>query len=308
MELTVDREELRARRLFVGVPMYGGQCYAEFAYAIARLTLLCSELGISLRLHFHCNNSLVMRARNAIVDEFLASGDTHLLFIDADIGFDPQDVIYLLALQDPDASSDEYDVVAVAAPLRQVAWDNVARAVKMGVADVDPSILEKYAGRMVAAPLGGGALPLGKPAEVDAAGTGFMMVRRATFERVRVANPGLAFAPDNQPAVPGQAPEGFAWFDTAIDSKASNLAEELTLFLRERPGATGDEIAAFLANPAASMKRYTDRFVSEDYMFCRRVRDAGMKVWICPWMQLTHSGNYTFTASLSHVGTLRADG
>ena len=287
--------------------MYGGQAHAEFTVAIAKLSQLCAELGIALRLHFLCNESLVMRARNAIVDEFLRSGDTHLLFIDADMGFDPMDALYLLALQDPDPSHDAYDVAAAPYPLKLFAWKNIAKAVKLGMADEDPRILEKYASRMVAAPAGKGAIKLRSPTEVNAAGTGFFMVRRATFERFEAAHPGLAFAPDDNLAQAGKAPGRFAFFDTGIDSKGNNLAEELALFLRARPLATRDDIAAFLADPRASMKSYSNNFISEDYMFCKRVRDAGMKIWLCPWMQLTHSGSYTFATSLPHISALHAE-
>lgn len=306
MEIKVNHETLKARKLFVGTPMYGGQCYAEFAFSIAQLSKLCAELGISLRLHFLVNESLVMRARNAIVDEFLRSGDSHLLFVDADMGFDPRDAIYLLAMQDPDPAVDAHDVVAAPYPLKVLAWDNIARAVRMGAADADPSMLEKYASRIVMAPTGDGAVDLQRPIEANAAGTGFLMVRRATFERVRAAHPGLAYTPDDNLAAAGKAPGGFAYFDTAIDNKAGNIAEELSLFLAARPQATRDEIAAFVADPHTSMKRYGNNFISEDYMFCKRVREAGMKIWLCPWMQFTHSGGYTFATSLRHVAALRA--
>jgi hypothetical protein len=306
VEIRVDREKLRARKLFVGTPMYGGQAQAEFTFSIAKLSQLCAELGISLRLHFLCNESLVMRARNAIVDEFLRSGDTHLIFIDADMGFDPMDAIYLLALQDSDSTSDNHDVVAAPYPLKLLAWENIAKAVKMGLADQTPRILEKYASRMVVAPADGTTVSLQRPTEVNAAGTGFFMVRRATFERFETAYPELAFAPDDNLAEAGKSPGRFAYFDTGIDSKAGNIAEELALFMKARPGATAAEIAAFISDPRSSMKSYSNNFISEDYMFCKRVRDAGMKIWLCPWMQLTHTGSYTFSTSLQHISALNA--
>ena len=306
MEIRVDHEKLKARKLFVGTPMYGGQCYAEFAFSIAKLSTLCAELGIALRLHFLVNESLIMRARNAIVDEFLQSGDTHLIFIDADMGFDPQDVLYLLAMQDSDPAVDEYDVVGAPYPLKLFSWDNIAKAAKSGLADDDPRNLEKYASRMVLAPRQSARVLLTRPAEVNAAGTGFLMVRRATFERFEAAYPDLAYGEDQSLRQPGKSPGRFAFFDTAIDNKATNLAEELRLFLAARPDATGKDIAAFLDDPGASMKNYSNQFVSEDYMFCLRAQGAGMKIWLCPWMQLTHSGGYTFTTSLQHISALRA--
>ena len=30
----------------------------------------------------------------------------------------------------------------------------------------------------------------------------------------------------------------------------------------------------------------SDRYLSEDYMFCQFVRKLGIKTWFCPWMKL----------------------
>ena len=47
------------------------------------------------------------------------------------------------------------------------------------------------------------------------------------------------------------------------------------------------------------------RYLSEDYMFCRYARKAGMKVWVCPWIKLQHIGNYTFKGNFpSTIGLL----
>lgn len=301
MELKIDHDKLKGRRLFVGTPMYGGQCHADFAFAIAQLSALCAQLGIGLRFHFHCNESLVMRARNATVGEFLRSGDTHLMFIDADIGFDAKDVLYLLAMQDEDAAADEYDVVTAPYPLKRFDWERIARAAKAGVADEHPHMLEKHAGRMVFSPVPGAPFSLRHPVEATMAGAGFMMVRRATFDAYRAAYPAFAYVNDPMMVAQGEPAELFAYFDTGIDAKAANLAEELKLFLAARPEAGRDEIAAFLADSTQASGSYSRQYVSEDYLFCHRLRAAGMRLWACPWMQLTHSGGYTFSTSLSHL-------
>ncbi|MFZ5703682.1 MAG: hypothetical protein ACOY5R_00280 [Pseudomonadota bacterium] len=288
-------QRLKGRSLFVGTPMYGGQCHVEFAYSIARLSALCGQLGIGLRFHFLCGEALVMRARNEIVETFLRSDGDHLLFIDADIGFEAEDALQMLALQAGD-SSDRHDVLAAPYPQKKMAWDIVAQAAKAGVADEDPALLAKVASRIVFHPDSDVPVALARPVQAKVAGTGFMMIRRATFDRFRQAHPGLACA--------GTAEGPFAYFDTAIDSKAGNIAEELRLFLDGRPDASHDDIRAFLADPGASMKTYGQGFISEDFTFCRRVRDAGMEIWLCPWMQLAHSGSHVFETSLAQLALL----
>jgi hypothetical protein len=52
----------------------------------------------------------------------------------------------------------------------------------------------------------------------------------------------------------------------------------------------------------------SDRYLSEDYAWCQRLRDIGIQIWLCPWMKTTHVGSYGFTGDMSavahHVGTL----
>ena len=98
MELSIDVQELRKNKLFVATPMYGGQCNGLYMKACLDLQATCIQYGIECRFSFIFNESLITRARNYLVDEFLRSDCTHLLFIDADICYNPQDVLALLAL------------------------------------------------------------------------------------------------------------------------------------------------------------------------------------------------------------------
>ena len=109
MEIKVPIEELRSKKLFVAAPMYGGQCSGMFARSISDLSALCTHYGIQVRFYFLFNESLITRARNYCADEFMRSGDTHLMFIDSDIGFNAQDVIAMLALQSDESP---YDILA----------------------------------------------------------------------------------------------------------------------------------------------------------------------------------------------------
>jgi GT2 family glycosyltransferase len=47
-------------------------------------------------------------------------------------------------------------------------------------------------------------------------------------------------------------------------------------------------------------------YLSEDYAFCRRVRAAGMQVWLVPWIELAHVGNMAFTGSIPEIARLAA--
>ena len=126
-EIKVPIEVLRSRKLFVATPMYGGACAGMYARSIADLSAICTRYGITLQLYYLFNESLITRARNYCVDEFMRSDATHLMFIDSDIGFNPNDVIALLALQDEESP---YDVIGGPYPKKCISWEKIKLAVR----------------------------------------------------------------------------------------------------------------------------------------------------------------------------------
>ena len=270
MELSVSIEELRKRKLFVATPMYGGQCAGMYTKSMCDLTALCTQYGIEMRSFFLFNESLITRARNYCVDEFLRSGFTHMMFIDSDIGFDPNDVIALLALSSDDSN---YDIIAGPYPKKCISWEKIKLAVDKGMADQNPNSLEKYVGDYVFNPVitgGQTQIPLAEPAEVLEAGTGFMMIRRETFMRFHQAYPQYMYRPDH------------------VRTEHFDGTREIMMY--------------FQAEVDPDSKRY----LSEDYWFCQLVRKAGMKVWFCPWMKLNHVGSYIFGGSLIDIAQIGA--
>ena len=126
MEIKIDWENLKHRKLFIGTPMYGGVCNGQFAKSIADLSGLCVQYGIELKLYFLFNESLITRARNYVADEFMRSDACHLMFIDADIGFNPNDVLILMALQANDPQT--YNIVGAPYPKKNISWEKVVLA------------------------------------------------------------------------------------------------------------------------------------------------------------------------------------
>ena len=273
MEIKIDLEALRKRKLFVATPMYGGQCGGMYTRSICDLTALCVKYGIEVRSYFLFNESLITRARNYCVDEFLRSDAEHMLFIDSDIGFNPQDVIAMMALQTPESP---YDVMAGPYPKKCITWEKIKQAVDAGVADEDPNRLEDFVGDFVFNPAvdendpSTKSIRLDEPAQVLETGTGFMMIRRSTFDKYKAAYPQYSYKPDHirTEAFDGSR-EIHAYFDCIIDPK-------------------------------------TKRYLSEDYMFCQNVRNMGSKVWMCPWMHLQHTGAYVFAGKLPALASIGA--
>jgi len=268
VEINIPISELQKRKLFVATPMYGGMCTGTYARSMMDLTALCAKNNIQLQCYFLSNESLIQRARNYCCDEFLRSDATHLMFIDADIRFNAQDVIALMALQSDDSP---YDVIGAAYPKKCISWEKIKMAVDKGFADENPNVLERFVGDYVFNPKEGkGEILISEPAQVAEIGTGFMMIRRNVFERYREAFPQLAYRPDHARTEHFDGSrEIHAYFDCQI-----------------QPG--------------------TKRYLSEDYFFCYNVENMGGQVWLCPWMQLEHMGSYNFGGSLADLAQLGA--
>jgi hypothetical protein len=308
IEIKIPIEKLKTRKLFIATPMYGGQCAGMYTKSIADLSGLCTHYGIQVRFFFLFNESLITRARNYCVDEFMRSGDTHLMFIDSDIGFNPQDVIALLALQSEDETEDNYDIIAGPYPKKCISWEKIKLAVDKGFADENPNALENFVGDYVFNPAEGiKEIPISQPVEVLEAGTGFMMIRRKTFEKFTEQYPQQFYKPDHVRTEHFDGSrEIVAYFDTPIDHKRTNIVEELKMFLDKSENATHDEIIEFVKDPNNGIKSYSKRYLSEDYMFCQWTRKAGLKVWFCPWMKLQHIGSYIFGGSLADLAQIGA--
>lgn len=267
-KIEVPVKELRENTsLFLGLPMYGGKCDVNFATSLANLSALFSSYGIPLRIYTLSNESLVQRARNYIVDEFLRSDCTHFMFIDADIGFKPEYVALMLAMQYQ--YPEKYDVLCGPYPKKTISWEKIKLAVDKGFADENPEVLGRFVGDYVFNPKHGTKqIPLAEPSEVLEGGTGFMMITRRTFEKYAEAFPELSYKPDH---VRTQHFDGsreiMAFFDCIIEPE-------------------------------------TKRYLSEDYFFCYNVQRIGLKVWLCPWMELSHAGSYLFGGSLADIAAL----
>jgi hypothetical protein len=265
MEISIKKEELQKKSIFVATPMYGGMNHGLYAKACLDLQSLCMQYGITVKFSFLFNESLITRARNYLVDEFLHRSDcTHLLFLDADIHFNPQDVIALLAL--------DKDVIGGPYPKKAIKWSSVKKAV-IKDPTIEESNLDKITGDYVFNPVKGTErFTVTEPLEVLEIGTGFMLVNRSVFPKFEKSYPQLRYRPDHV----GQAHfDGsryiHAYFDTIIDSVDS---------------ATGGG---------------TDRYLSEDYMFCQLWRKIGGKIYLCPWMRTDHIGTYHFKGDMPAV-------
>jgi hypothetical protein len=264
MEIKVELEKLRKNKLFVATPMYGGMAHGLYIKSSLDLQNIMAKYGIETKFSFLFNESLITRARNYLVDEFLRTDFTHFLFIDSDISYSAQDVVALMAL--------DKDVIGGPYPKKAINWENVAAAARKHP-DMDPNELDKLVGQYVFNVVKGTkTFSVTEPLEVLEIGTGFMMVKREVFDRMKEAYPKIHYKPDH---VGQKNFDGsryiHAYFDTVIDYSDS---------------ITGGG---------------SDRYLSEDYMFCQMWRKIGGQIYLCPWMKTQHVGTYAFSGNMPAV-------
>jgi hypothetical protein len=255
-------------KIFIATPMYGGNCLGTYARAMNDLIMLCASNGIHIRYFYLFNESLIQRARNYCADEFLRSDCTHLVFIDADIAFNPVTLLQMIAVQI--SNPEKYQIVAAPYPKKNINWNNVIDSVRTGALNPQyPQSLEYFGGALVMNFIPGTKqFQIQEPVEVLEAGTGFMSIPRAVLEKWAAAYPEMAYKPDHigTEHFDGSR-EIHAYFHCDIDPK-------------------------------------TGRYLSEDYFFCQKWRDAGGSIHMCPWMELQHTGSYTFKGSIPALAAL----
>ena len=163
-------------KLYIATPMYGGQCTGYYTRSMlgAVPALFYADIPVTTRFVF--NESLITRARNALTHTFLKSDCTHLFFIDADIKFNPQDVLGMLLA--------DKEIICGIYPKKELNWENVANAAKAGVTH---DKLRYYTGSFVvnlAGYVDQVTVQHDKPCEIWNGGTGFMMIKREVFEQL----------------------------------------------------------------------------------------------------------------------------
>ena len=252
-------------RLMVATPIYDG-AQGTYVRSALDLALKAQAQGISVRFEFILYQPSITRARNILAAMFLASDCTHMLFVDADIDFTSDDVFSMVQAM---AARPECAVLGAAYPRRMVNWRNVALAVERGFGKEDPADLARFAGDFALHFLDPDqSFALTDLVELARLGTAMMLIRRDVFETLRATLPDITFRPD--PA----------------ERAAHGVAE--------------CEAACF----SPMIEAETQALLSDDYAFCRRVRDAGFRIWLAPWVSTTHSGPAIFRGSLTDIAQL----
>lgn len=160
-------------KICVATPMYGGN--AKSMYVASTIELL-NKLAINGHQVFQTvitNESLITRARNSLVHEFLKSDADAILFIDADHGFIADDILRMI--------ESGKDLIGGIYPMKAINWNNVRKAALAGKEN-----LEEYAGFFAVNFLSEAqTFQYYEPFKVRDVGTGMMFITRKVFEELK---------------------------------------------------------------------------------------------------------------------------
>ena len=211
-----------AINLVVATPCFGGQISVLYAASLFKLQTLLRAYGdINLKLIFKDGDALITRARASLISQFLDDPSaTHLLFIDADIGFEPEQVLRLLQCG--------AEMCAAVYPIKRIDWDKVKKTIDNArpnpaaaslqyVFEVDdPDAVVASAGFV----------------KVRYAGTGFLMVRRQALEKMCAQYPQLKFKRDHSLDAASASDNRFALFECMIAEDGTYLSEDFAFCKR----------------------------------------------------------------------------
>jgi hypothetical protein len=183
-QIQVNIDYLKTTRVHICMPCYGGMLTESTFMSYIKWSNTARQLGIDWTMETLTNESLISRARNTMVAKFLANPDsTHLMFIDADIGWEPWHLLVLL--------NRDVDVIGGLYPMKSL-------PIKWCVNGFD------------GAEEGADGLQ-----EVSKTGTGFFLVKRHVFDKLNAHPATKPFI--NDIGLPVELnPYMKTYFDTAV--------------------------------------------------------------------------------------------
>ena len=255
--------------LVILTPCYGSMCYTNYVSCLCNTINLCKLYNIPVSFEFCRCDSLVPRARNNLLAKAMSKEPkaTHFIFIDADITWDPHDILKLMISHKL--------VCGGLYPLKSFQFDRL-----LG----DKDIVEKWKKQKVKQPFlqnisdtdiiqhnllsynfnvpnnGSNTLTVvNNMTEVRHLATGFMMLRRETIECMQKAFPSTKYVDDVNFLVGDENKHAFALFDCGVED---------------------------------------GHYFSEDWLFCQRWVNMGGKVYANLTINLTHTGIQDFRGSV----------
>ncbi|HEX4408537.1 MAG TPA: hypothetical protein VH206_07185 [Xanthobacteraceae bacterium] len=211
-----------AVNLVIATPCFGGQISVLYAASLFKLqSAIRSYDKFTLKVLFKDGDALITRARANLMSQFLDDPTaTHLLFVDADIGFEPDQVVRLIECG--------ADMCAAVYPIKRIDWDTVKAVIDAGRANPEAASL-KYVFEVddpIAIVEKAGFI------RVRYAGTGFLLIRRAALEKMCAHHPQLQYRRDHSVDATISSDNRYALFECMIAEDGTYLSEDFAFCKR----------------------------------------------------------------------------
>lgn len=249
--------------LYILTPCYGGVCYTSYTRSIMNTVEKLKQYNIDVHVEFCNSDSLVSRARNNLIAKAMSNPKTtHIMFIDADITWNPDDIIKLL-ISNKDLCGGVY-------PLKKYNWD---RLIESKSGEKDTEVLSKWIEKkdrsifknmisdkeyiqhqMLSYNLNyveNKVVIKDNMTEVRHIATGFMMMKRSVIHRMANGFPYTKYTDDIGFLNGDENEFAYALFDCGVEN---------------------------------------NHYLSEDWMFCERWRKLGGSIYVDVTINLIHTG------------------
>lgn len=272
MSATIEKEIETEMRFFLEknkvnvsilTPCYGSTCFTQYVSSLLKTTTLFNQLGIPYTIHFCNSDSLVPRARNnMIANAMVDPAMTHIIFIDADIEWNPTEILKLIIA--------DKGIVGGIYPLKHFHWERLlengvlekwkAKKESPFLSHVEDEILFqncllKYNFNRKESDVTSGIEVRNNIAEVRHIATGFMMIKREVIECMQQAFPSTKYTDDVGYLTEDGQKNAYALFDSSVEH---------------------------------------GHYYSEDWLFCQRWVNMGGKIYANVSINLTHVGIQSF--------------
>lgn len=179
--------------LHIGIPCYGGLILESTMTSLIKFILLAQRAGLNWSLDTMVNESLITRGRNNLMAKMMSNTTaTHFMFIDADIRFEAESILHMMAANK--------DIISGAYPKKSY-------PIQVNI-NLKPQT--KLQGPLYT---------------VDTAATGFLMFKRNVYEKLIEAHKDKKYV-DDVGLGKQYEPWMYAIFDCYIDHKGHYLSED----------------------------------------------------------------------------------
>lgn len=254
-------------KIYILTPCYGGLCYINYVVCLMQTLKVFESYNVKVQVEFCRNDSLVSRARNNLVARAMADPKmTHIFFIDADISWDPIDILKLMV--------SNKQLIGGIYPLKHYDWDKLTKNNQL--TNTVKSLIDKKNNSQFKNIISDENMVqynmvrynvnhISKTLTIEQnltkvrhIATGFMMIQRNVIEKMSKAFPSTKYTDDVGFLKSNENEFAYALFDCGVEE---------------------------------------GHYFSEDWLFCHRWSKMGGDIWIDISINLTHTGIEDFQGS-----------